>query len=135
MEALPLGAPAPASVQRLALVADDDAEMRRLIGATLRSSGLAVVELDDGLALLEYLRQSACPALVVTDLQMPGFSGLRVIRYVQRIGLKLPIVLVTAFGNPRVHLEAVRLGAAAVLDKPFSMLALRALATRLIGLS
>ena len=114
---------------RLAVVADDDGQMRSLVAMVLREVGFSVLELSDGLALVDYLRSSASPALLVTDLQMPGFTGLQAIRYVRRLGLELPIILTTAFGNPRVHTEAIRLGASAVLDKPFSLSTLRALAT------
>lgn len=127
--------PADSTAGRVALVADDDDEMRSLAGTVLRGAGLTVVEVPDGLALIEYLSRAARPALVVTDLQMPGATGLRVIRYVRRLGLEVPIILVTAFGNRRVHAEAVRLGATAVLDKPFAVSALRELALRLLDSS
>jgi CheY-like chemotaxis protein len=115
---------------RNAVVADDDAEMRSLMSTVLRSAGFDVVEAVDGNELLEVLRRSldAPPALVVTDVQMPGFTGTRVLQHMRRLGLKTPVIVVTAFGGPRLHAEALRLGAAAVLDKPFSVVTLRELA-------
>jgi CheY-like chemotaxis protein len=117
----------------VACVADDDVEMRSFIGIALRGIGFAVRELSDGAALVEYLRRSACPDLVVTDLQMPGFTGMRVIRYARRLGLTMPIILVTGFAHPNIHVKAARAGAAAVLDKPFCVTALCELAQSLVA--
>jgi CheY-like chemotaxis protein len=124
-------APSAPPVSRHALVADDDREMRALMASVLKEAGFDVVELGDGHALLEHLRSAPCPALIVTDLQMPHFTGMAALRHIRRLGLAVPVILVTAFGNPRIHLNAARLGAAAVLDKPFSLITLRALALRL----
>jgi CheY-like chemotaxis protein len=120
--------------ERVALVADDDPHLRTMMGAMLRALGISVTELKDGWELLDTLHQIPAPALLVTDLQMPGYSGLRVIRYARRLALATPIILVTGFGNRRIHLEATRLGASGVLEKPFSIHALQALAARLLGL-
>jgi CheY-like chemotaxis protein len=115
---------------RSAVVADDDPEMRSLMSAVLKSAAFDVTEVADGLALLELLRTTLKdpPALVVTDVQMPGFTGTRVLQHVRRLGLKTPVIVVTAFGGARLHAEALRLGASAVLDKPFSIFSLRELA-------
>lgn len=120
--------------ERIALVADDDPHLRSLMGAVLGSMGLSVTEVKDGRELVEALRALPPPALLVTDLQMPGYSGLRVIRYARRLALPTPIILVTGFGHPRIHAEAIRLGATGVLEKPFSIHALQALAAQLLGL-
>lgn len=115
-----------------ALVADDDAAMRALIGAALAGTGLRVVEVPDGEALIAaLLRPGPPPALVVTDLQMPRMTGIRALRRIQRLGLSIPTVLVTAFGSSQVHADALRHGAAAVLDKPFRVRALQELVERL----
>jgi len=123
--------PSNPPVARLGVVADDDPEMRALMASVLREAGFEVVELGNGRALMEHLRDAACPALLVTDFQMPEFTGLAVLKLIRRLGLPIPVILVTAFGNPRIHVDAARLGAAAVLDKPFSLVTLRALALRL----
>lgn len=128
---MPSNSPSDPPVARFGVVADDDAEMRTLMASVLREAGFEVVELKDGRALIEHLQRAACPALIVTDLQMPEFTGLAALKLIRRLGLAVPVILVTAFGNPRIHVDAARLGAAAVLDKPFSLVTLRALALRL----
>jgi len=108
-------------------VADDDSEMRGLIAAILRADGFDVSESPDGVTLLEALRASehGPPDLLISDVEMPRASGLRVLASVRRSHPTLPVVLITAFGSPEVHREARLLGASAVLDKPFGFAVLR----------
>ena len=116
-------------------VADDDPEMRGLIAAILRREGFEVNESADGSELLEALRCSLeePPDLVISDIEMPRATGLRVLASVKRAFPRVPVVLITAFGSPEVHHEAGRLGASAVVDKPFRFAALRELVLKLIG--
>lgn len=128
---------------RSIVVADDDAEMRSLLADTLRSDGFAVSEAKDGQELLAMLvpstdraakgGTSSVPDLVVTDVQMPGATGLRVLSHVRRAHPTVPVILITAFGSAELHAQAKRLGAATVLDKPFDMSVLRALVRRLLS--
>lgn len=117
------------------LIAEDDPEMRRLLGATLRMPGHEIVLLDDGMSLREYLEArgaSEPPALIVSDIQMPGWTGFNVLQYARSRIPATPVVLITAFGDPQTHSRAHELGAAAVFDKPFDMLELKRLATQLV---
>jgi len=117
-----------------AVVADDDPEMRSLVSAVLRGFSLRVVEAENGRVLLERVRALRDPlALVVTDLQMPEVTGLRALRQMRRMGVEAPVVLITAFGGDHVHDEALRAGAAFVLDKPFSLVAFRERVADLLG--
>ena len=59
--------------------------------------------------------------VIVSDIRMPGVSGLSVLAGLREIEGIPPIILITAFGDEETHAEADRLGAAAVLDKPFEM--------------
>lgn len=115
------------------LLAEDDPEMRSLMEAVLADEGFAVESVPDGLALVARAAERPDLVLIVTDLQMPNLTGLGAVRRIRRLGLEVPILLITAYGNPRVHGEALRLGASAVLDKPFKMSTLRELATKLSG--
>ena len=83
--------------------------------------------LPDGLELMEYLAAYLAPGarvdvdLIVSDVRMPWVNGIEVLRSVgQYIGYPR-MILITAFGDDEVHQEARRLGAAAVLDKPFDI--------------
>ena len=114
-------------------VADDSAEMRALIAATLRADGYEVVESGDGHQLTRLLepidpeQHATSVDLIVSDLRMPELSGLDVLGALHDRALHTPFILITAFGDEDTHREAEQLGAAAVLDKPFDLDRLRSL--------
>jgi CheY-like chemotaxis protein len=110
------------------LVAEDDTELRALIAEELRASGFEVVEARDGEALLGRLADAAGPGgeaegydLVVSDVRMPQFTAIDVLVSARRLLGGTPVVLITAFGDAKLHERARRLGATVVLDKPISM--------------
>ncbi|HEX6763921.1 MAG TPA: response regulator [Polyangiaceae bacterium] len=110
------------------LVAEDDTELRALIAAKLRSSGFEVVEVRDGEGLLGRLVDAAGPSgtaegydMVVSDVRMPEFTALDVLVGARRLLAGMPVLLITAFGDEKLHERARRLGATEVLDKPISM--------------
>jgi CheY-like chemotaxis protein len=117
--------------ERRVLVAEDDADMRSLVATLLRTAGHEVVEAADGLDVLEWLEPTlsadrAAPIdVVVSDVEMPGLSGLDVLAALRASNRSTPVVLITAYGNDDVRAEARELGAAAVLDKPLDPHVLR----------
>ena len=125
----------PAPRRPRVAIAEDNDEMRHLIAATLRGDGYDVVEAGDGtelIACLESLAGAQGPArtaveLIVSDLRMPGLSGLDVLGAIRDGEWRTPFILITAFGDEETHREAHDLGAAAVLDKPFDLDRLRTL--------
>lgn len=115
----------PPTTRTRVLVAEDHREMRELLVAVL-STDHEVLAARNGDDLLTQLRYAEAPIdVVVTDLRMPGLDGLTALRYLRHAGVRAPVVLITAFGDPATHTEARKLGAAAVFDKPFSIVDLR----------
>ncbi|KFE69974.1 response regulator [Hyalangium minutum] len=120
------------------LVADDQPEMRRLIRGALVRDGYEVVEVANGPALIHALisglleEQTRAPDLIITDVRMPGMTGLEVLARLRREAWSIPFILITAFGDEALHREAERLGAARVLDKPFELAELRAAVRRVL---
>ena len=114
------------------LVAEDDQEMRRLLTDSLRQDGHEVHEVGDGVELLVRLEHSffldRLPPidLFVSDIRMPGYTGLHVVRSLRGAGIGVPGVLITAFGSAETRDQAAALGAE-LLEKPFKMAALRAM--------
>lgn len=100
------------------LVVDDKEMMRDSVGVTLERAGFEVMSAPDGAAALEMIAKRR-PDAVVTDLRMPGLSGLDLIERVRAIDEELPIVLMTAFGTIETAVKAMRLGAFDYLTKPF----------------
>jgi CheY-like chemotaxis protein len=109
------------------LVAEDDAAMRSLIAARLRKAGCQVVEARDGLEALERMGDALLAGpkarfdLVVSDVRMPGHSGLDLMACFRGADCSASVILITAFGSPEVHRSAERCGARAVFDKPFDV--------------
>jgi DNA-binding response OmpR family regulator len=101
--------------------------MRALLRRALKRRGYDVVDAPDGPELIRSIveglmeKETQVPDLIVTDVRMPGFSGLEVLARLRREGWTTPVILITAFGDTQLHEEAARLGAACVLDKPFAM--------------
>jgi CheY-like chemotaxis protein len=128
----PVEAPSQPVRGRRVLVAEDDPDMRRLIAALLRMAGHKVIEAEDGSDVVDRLEStiwSEHPELIdviVSDVQMPGLSGLDVLAALRCSNRKTPVVLITAFGNDTIRAEARELGAAAILDKPLDPDALKA---------
>jgi DNA-binding response OmpR family regulator len=121
------------------LVGEDDTDLRQLIAASLVTDGHEVVEAADGREILALLAPTlARPGarspfdLIISDIRMPGWSGLEVLAGLRHYPMAPSVVLITAFGDEHVHAEARRLGAAAVLDKPFDLDELRALVTNVL---
>jgi DNA-binding response OmpR family regulator len=107
------------------LLAEDDDELRALLGWRLRRDGFEVTECEDGLAVLRQLgicgfpEEEASFDVIVSDVRMPDLSGLDLLEGLHDGGP--PIILITAFGSDALHGHAERLGAAAVLDKPLDL--------------
>jgi CheY-like chemotaxis protein len=122
------------------LLAEDDGEMRDLLIEVLEADGYEVMGTSDGLELLTNLDEGAPQALnrpvegvdmIITDIRMPWVNGLDVLRILRERDREVPVLLITAFGDERTHGEAHRLGASAVLDKPFDVDVLRDVVNRL----
>ena len=100
------------------LVVDDKEMMRESVGATLERAGFEVRAAQDARVALEMIAQRR-PEAVVTDMRMPGMTGVELVEQVGRIDEDLPVILMTAFGTIDTAVRAMRLGAFDYLTKPF----------------
>jgi CheY-like chemotaxis protein len=103
------------------LVVDDEAVMRHGLRRALEGSGFTVAEADSGTAALAVLGERSVE-VVLTDLRMPGRSGLELLREVKARWPETEVILMTAYADAGVAEESLALGAAAVLLKPFARL-------------
>lgn len=106
------------------LLAEDDYEMRSLLEEILSEEGYEVVLAEDGFDLLDrvgdtWLVQEPFD-LVLSDIRMPGCTGLDALEALREDDWSSPVLFMTAFGSRRTHREAQRLGAD-IIDKPFEM--------------
>ena len=106
------------------LIAEDHREMRSLLASALRAEGYDVTECRDGDALVDRIVTSSPSVdfdLIISDVRMPGHSGLELLEAGQQLDGFPPMILITAFGSDSLHARAHRLGAVAVFDKPFDI--------------
>jgi len=111
------------------LLAEDDPDMRGLVAWALRKDGYEVIEASDGVGLLvECAMRAGDDALdmIISDVRMPDLTALEVLSALRCRDFPTPIVLITAYGDPRTRAEARALGAITVLDKPLDLTKLRA---------
>src|SRR5216110_872492 len=100
------------------LIADDDPGLRESLERTLTREGYRVILASDGNAALERLRAGGVD-LVLTDLKMPGLSGIELLRAVKAIAADVDVILLTAFGTVEEAVKAMKEGAYDFLTKPF----------------
>jgi len=122
----PRSAPCERKTVRI-LLGEDDEEMRALLRFALRRAGYEVVDCADGGCLAEHVSSSVLleeePSfdLVISDLRLPGLSGLAIMEALNSLPGAPPLILITAFGDAATHARADALGVAAMFDKPFEL--------------
>ena len=115
------------------LLVEDKDSFRRLLSQALAGSVWKVKAVADPQEALRALESGPFHVLV-TDLRLPGMTGLELIRRARRLHPSLRVVLMSAFGEPKDIVEAMRLGADDFLPKPFDLDAFLALLDRLRAL-
>ncbi len=114
------------------LVVDDEASIRELLAKTLALAEYDVDLAPDGRTALERLRIIPYD-LLITDLKMPGVDGLAVIREARRLKADIPVIIITGFSTEASAIEAVNLGVAGYLTKPFRIPRVLAVAAKALG--
>src|SRR5438445_746282 len=102
------------------LIVDDDSGQRSLLDSFLRSQGFETVPVASGEAALEVLRARQI-TMMISDVRMPGMSGLETLRQARKEQAVLPVLLVTAYADIREAVGAMRDGAVNYLAKPIDL--------------
>ncbi len=123
---------APGTTRPRVLVVDDEASIRDLLSKTLALAEYEVDVAPDGRSALERLRLYSYD-LLIADLRMPGIDGLTVIREAKRIKADLPVIIITGYSTESSAIEAVNLGVAGYLTKPFRVPQVLAAAAKALG--
>jgi len=125
--------PAPPPRPRI-LIVDDDPGQRSLLDSLLRGQGFDTVVVASGEAALTVLRAQPV-RMMISDVRMPGLSGLETLRLAREVHPQLPVLLVTAYAEIREAVGAMRDGALNYLAKPIDLDELLASVRQAIGLS
>jgi two-component system response regulator FixJ len=99
-------------------VIDDDEAARQSLEFLLRANGFAVQSYESGTVFLRALPslKSGC---IITDIRMPEISGIDLLRQVKERKIALPVIVITGHGDVALAVEAMKIGAADFLEKPF----------------
>ena len=117
----------------LILVIDDNDLLRETVRTTLEQAGHSVIEAEDGARGLELAKKNAFD-LILTDMLMPERDGVETILQIRKIYPEMKIVAMSGSREHQLYLGmASKLGADAVLDKPFRATQLREMVARLLA--
>ena len=107
------------------LVVDDEVLMRNFLVEAFKRKGLDAVSAENGAKALQMIKEHSFD-LVITDMKMPGMTGLELLKGVKEISPRTLVIVVTAFGTIENAVEAMQSGAFHYLIKPFSLESLMA---------
>jgi DNA-binding NtrC family response regulator len=116
-----------------ALVVDDEARMRRVLKILLEHMGVETLLAESGDAALECF----CPGkfdLILTDVKMPGMSGVDLLARIGAVDPDVPVILLTAYGTVQAAVDAMKQGAFDYILKPFDVQAIEAIIRNALAL-
>jgi len=110
------------------IVAEDEPDVRKLVAIALGGLGYEIIEARNGAELLDHIGdgllsgdESRRPDVIISDVRMPGLTGLEILAGLRQANWPTAIVLMTAYPSPETRQEAERLGADAFFAKPFDI--------------
>lgn len=106
------------SLHELVHVVDDDSAVRKSLGILLRTSRFDVRTYESPVAFLDALPGLA-RGCILTDVRMPELDGVELLRRVRTAGYDWPVIVMTAHGDIKLAVEAMRAGADDFIEKPF----------------
>lgn len=116
------------------VIAEDDPATRTLMSVALSAMGYDVVDVGNGLDLLETVAYAGPFDVIVTDLAMPQIDGVRLIAIMRNAGVRTPVLMVTAHAPEDMGEDATEwLGECTLLRKPFGIGALRGAVSELLS--
>jgi CheY-like chemotaxis protein len=111
------------------LVVDDEPDVESMFRQHFRRdlrAGRFIMEFaNSGPAALEQVKNNPDPSLILSDINMPGMSGLEMLPKVKEVRPNVPVIMVTAYGDEATRKKATELGAAGLLTKPIDFGLLR----------
>ncbi len=114
-----LAAKASAPQRRTVLVVDDAEVIRTYLKNLLPLKGYGVLLAEDGAKALELLEGGAAADVIVLDVMMPGMDGIETLRKIKAAHPKIPVIMLSVVGKASTIVDAINLGAADYINKPF----------------
>ncbi len=113
------------------LIVEDDEAMRSLLKDILDAEGLATEAVSNGSDALQKLMDQPFD-LIITDIQMPGLTGLDILPRIKKLQPRAPVIVITAFGSEKLRRRSIEKGATGYLEKPVHIHQLRTLIEEMI---
>jgi CheY-like chemotaxis protein len=141
VETLRMGRRAKAPQRRAprVLLAEDDVELRSSLTRLLKLEGYEVLSVATGGQMLQRVSAwvlgrngASMPDVIITDVRMPGISGLSIVQGLRASGWRQPIIVMSAFGDDELRNEVSTIERTEFLDKPIEPAELRAMLARLL---
>jgi len=114
------------------LIIEDDEEMRALLKDSLLEDGIEFDSAENGSEAIRKLAEEPFD-LVITDIRMPGLTGLDILPGIKKLQPETCIIVITAFGSEEVRRKCFDRGAAAYLEKPINMSRLKTLIQEMVS--
>ncbi len=111
------------------LIAEDEDTIRQVLEAALKREGYEITSTSDAEQAIDVLLRSSMD-LIITDLHLPGASGIDLLKKARSISAEIPVIVMTAFGTIQSAVDAMRAGAYDYLTKPVHLYELQALVKR-----
>ncbi len=100
------------------LIVDDNKDMQFLLTSILKEEGYEIFSAGNGKRAIDIVRRNE-PDLVLLDIRLPGMDGLQILEKVRKIDKDLIVIMITAFGDVKSAVQAMKLGAHDYVTKPF----------------
>ena len=113
------------------LVVEDDAEMRSLLKDFFEEDGFEIDSVSNGSEAFRKIAREPFD-LIITDIRMPGLTGLDILPGIKKLQPEVSIIVITAFGSEEVRRKAFDRGATAYLEKPILFNKLRTLVHEMV---
>ena len=108
----------PAAARAVHII-DDDQALRESLAFLLRTHQLEVRSFDSAKTFLDALPDASL-GCVITDIRMPGMSGVDLLRRLKELKIGVPVIVITGHGDVPLAVEAMKIGAADFFEKPFN---------------
>lgn len=100
------------------LIVDDNEFLRFTLTELLEDSGMDCLAVGDGIAALSEVSKDLY-GLVILDLRLPGMNGLELLKKIKEINILIPVIMLSAYGDVKSVVEAIKGGAFDFITKPF----------------
>jgi YesN/AraC family two-component response regulator len=101
------------------LIVDDEAGIRKVLGITLEDSGYGVVTAESGEEALRLFRELR-PAIVLTDIKMPGMDGIQVLKVIKKEDPDTEVIMITGHGDMELAIQSLKYEATDFITKPIN---------------